>query len=369
MNIITRQIVKKYVDERLVSETKHPELDLWIYNYTPKCQYDQKWDDVTMMCRGLIFDKNGNVVARPFKKFFNIEEKHDDIPSENFKVYEKYDGSLGILYFCDDSNVAGDDSNVAGDDIINNSNVVVDDVINNSNVVVATRGSFTSEQAIKGTKILREKYKDYVFDRRYTYLFEIIYPENKIVVDYHSTEDLILLAIIDTKTGMDIPMTSEHFKHFNVVRLYDGINDITQLREGDDNGANREGYVILFESGLRIKLKFSEYVRLHKIVTELTEKRIWEHLKNKESISELLEHVPDEFYKWVINMLKKYNTGYSRIENDVKSEFKTIKHIKDRKSYAKEALKSKYKTILFKMYDKNPYYDEHIWKMLEPKNR
>jgi hypothetical protein len=76
----------------------HPTLPLSIWNYTPEVQYGQSWDEVTLQCRGLVTDNEGNIVARPFKKFFNIEEgKHT--PTEEFDVFEKMDGSLGILFY------------------------------------------------------------------------------------------------------------------------------------------------------------------------------------------------------------------------------------------------------------------------------
>lgn len=37
-----------------------------MYNYTAKAQYDKLWNEVTLQCRGLILDGDGNVVARPF---------------------------------------------------------------------------------------------------------------------------------------------------------------------------------------------------------------------------------------------------------------------------------------------------------------
>jgi RNA ligase len=55
----------------------HRNMPLSIWNYTPEVQYGQLWDKVTLQCRGLVTDNNGDVVAYPFKKFFNIEEnKH-----------------------------------------------------------------------------------------------------------------------------------------------------------------------------------------------------------------------------------------------------------------------------------------------------
>ena len=85
-DVFMKDKLKKYIEEKFISEQKHPELDLWIYNYTPKCMYEKKWDNITMSCRGLILDKNGNVIARPFKKFFNYEEylsENKDLPLEN----------------------------------------------------------------------------------------------------------------------------------------------------------------------------------------------------------------------------------------------------------------------------------------------
>jgi RNA ligase len=121
----------------------HPTLPLSIWNYSPEVQYRQLWDDITLQCRGIVTDNEGNVVARPFKKFFNIEEGNHN-PTEEFEVFEKMDGSLGILFNYKDE------------------------------WVFATRGSFTSDQSKRAYKLL-EKYPIENLDKKNTYLFEIIY--------------------------------------------------------------------------------------------------------------------------------------------------------------------------------------------------
>jgi tRNA splicing ligase len=84
--------LNKYYDEGLVQKQLHPTLPLTIWNYTPKVQYGvtggqyKLWDDITVQCRGLVTDDNGVVVARPFKKFFNIEENRHTSTSD-FEVY------------------------------------------------------------------------------------------------------------------------------------------------------------------------------------------------------------------------------------------------------------------------------------------
>ena len=95
------EILEKYHKDGLLHKQIHPTYDLTIWNYSPKVQYEKLWDDITLQCRGLVTNSKGDIVARPFKKFFNYEEyKPEEIPNENYVVYEKMDGSLGILFKC-----------------------------------------------------------------------------------------------------------------------------------------------------------------------------------------------------------------------------------------------------------------------------
>lgn len=135
------------INEKYISKRKHPTADLYIYNYTAKAQYDWVWNEATEQCRGLIMDGTGNVIARPFRKFFNLDEG-TVLPLVPFEVAEKLGGSLGILYW------VGDEP------------------------YIATRGSFESDQAVEAKRILDAKYRDaaMTLDRDLTYLFEIVYP-------------------------------------------------------------------------------------------------------------------------------------------------------------------------------------------------
>ena len=266
------EVLNKYFEEGLVYKQVHPTLPLTIWNYTENVQYEGKWDDVTIQTRGLVTDGNGKVVARPFKKFFNMEEgKHTATPE--FDVYDKMDGSLGILF------------NYEGE------------------WVMVTRGSFTSDQAVKGFEML-QKYDYQKLHKDYTYLFEIIYDENRIVVKY-PYEDLVLLGMINTETGYEVDLYGEdvdvrlknliHNLGFKVVKKYDGINDYSVLKEmiKDDE----EGFVVRFSNGDRMKVKGEEYLRLHKIMTNVSTTAIWEMLSEGKDVLELLKDVPDEFYK------------------------------------------------------------------------
>ena len=84
--------LEKYYQDGLLSKQTHPIHDLTIWNYSPKVQYDKLWDDITIQCRGLVTNSNGDIIARPFKKFFNYEEVSiHDTPDEEFEIFEKMD--------------------------------------------------------------------------------------------------------------------------------------------------------------------------------------------------------------------------------------------------------------------------------------
>lgn len=333
---MNKELLKEMIDKGYVSVQKHPDEDLYIYNYTKQAQYEWLWNEVTKKCRGLIMDVEGNIVANPFEKFFNIEEldaKEQTLPDESFEVYEKVDGSLGILYWID------------------------------GKPAIATRGSFTSEQAMEANKILFEKYKHTFddLDKSKTYLFEIIYPQNRIVVDYGKERDLFLLAIRDTKTGEELPLEDIGFQ---IVKRHDGIKDFRKLKELEED--NKEGFVVKFKSGFRMKVKFDEYKRLHRIFTNVSNKSIWEILKDGGDFKELVERVPDEFHKWLNETKEALTKSYNNIEETAKKEFKPVEEFDSVKDFAEYAKKQTFPSILFKMKD-NKDYSEFIWKQIRPK--
>lgn len=325
-----KEYLIKAIEEKLVSVQKHPNYDLYIYNYTPKVQYEKLWDEITLMCRGLILDSEMNVIAKPFVKFFNIEEHtENELPKLPFDVYEKMDGSLGILYWIE------------------------------NNPFIATRGSFNSEQSIHACKVLYEKYSHTfnLLDKNSTYLFEIIYPQNRIVVDYGDMDDLVLLTIIDNNTGIE---RIENIG-FPIVKKYNGINDLNELKKLEEN--NKEGFVIRFKNGFRIKMKFSEYVRLHRIITNVSNITIWEYLSQNKSFDELLEKVPDEFYQFVKQTKKEIEQNYKNVLNQCLIDYKELNTRKETSLYFKT---KKHPHILFSMLDKKDY-SKIIWKIIKPK--
>ncbi len=334
-----------YVGRKLITRVEHPKGSLYIWNYTPVATYSKTWDDVTMQSRGLITNLEGKVVARPFTKFFNLEERNEPLPDEPFVVHEKFDGSLGILYTQPDGTYA-----------------------------LATRGSFTSDQAIKGTELLRkytEMYGTKWIKPGYTYLFEIIYPENRIVVNYGNAERLVLLAVIHTETGEELPLADADFA--DKANEWHKIKNIKQLRKVARE--NAEGFVVHFKSGLRVKLKYAEYIRLHRILTGVSNKDVWRYIAvdhvrkmfeddakgigdilqvdrqeiqsiidNGTTIEAIIEKVPDEFYDWVRETVDAIRAKHDEVIATAAAVYDKVNQL-DRKAIA-AALKGKDKAVM-----------------------
>jgi RNA ligase len=278
--------IKKRIDAGLISVRKHPFLNIFIYNYTTRTQFDGLWDKYTERCRGLIADGNGNILNNPFRKFYNLGEKEytriENLPFETPKITEKLDGMLGITY---------------------------EEV---DNVAIATRGSFESPYAEWATNWLRLKgYRLKDFKKGFTYLFEIIYPGSKIVVDYKGREELVLLAVRNNCSDLELDHIEEAKRlglSYAKEYYFDNISDASEYIESR-KGTESEGLVVKYSNGLRIKLKSVDYKRLHKILTGISAKFIWESLRDTGSVDGIIDGVPDEFYQWVKKVEMDLNTS------------------------------------------------------------
>ena len=253
-DILDTGALARVVDERWVTATTNA--GATIYNYTRAAMYKGHWTPETSICRGLIVASDGKVLARPFPKFFNPGERSappiPDVESA-VEVTDKLDGSLGIGYRHPDGQWR-----------------------------ISTRGSMVSRIAIEATRIWKEKYSGFKFGPGLTPLFEIIYPQNRIVVDYKETRELVLLAVLDIATGADFSLRGFGWPGpVAATRPFGSLRDLTEHMAGDRPSADlEEGYVIRFDLGpnrphLRYKLKWPHYVYMHRMVAGLTTQRVW----------------------------------------------------------------------------------------------
>lgn len=130
-------------------------------------------------CRGLIFDREGNIISRPFHKFFNINEREETQShvvdmSQDHVIMEKMDGSMIRP-------------------------ILVDGYLRLATKMGVTNVAMDAEAFMaKNTK-----YKDFCIwclKEGLTPIFEWTSPFNQIVLPYE--EDMLtLLAVRDNLTG------------------------------------------------------------------------------------------------------------------------------------------------------------------------
>ena len=260
--------------------------DLVIFTYSRECQYDKIWDDVTRAARGIIFNKvTGELVARPFCKFYNMGEMFEtsieNLPDGPFSATTKVDGSLAVCFPYKDQ------------------------------YWIATKGSFHSEQALWATEWLHTHVDTSLLKKGWTYLYEAIYSENKIVIEY-DFEGLVLLGVINNETGQEMPYTDLVKEAAALgVRLVEQETGFTKIEDLYDYckglPPDKEGFVVTFANGLKMKIKGEAYCRIHKMLSHMTPLAFWEawDLQLKDIPKDYLTQLPEEFRELADNLHKQ----------------------------------------------------------------
>lgn len=74
---------------------------LYIFCYSPKCQYEKFWTPLTLSMRGMVLGREGEVIGQCLPKFFNLSEvpetRAENLPRESYEIFTKLDGCFGRL--------------------------------------------------------------------------------------------------------------------------------------------------------------------------------------------------------------------------------------------------------------------------------
>lgn len=289
--------------------------DLVLLNYHPTAAFRgaDKWLDVERVARGLIFEKGtGRLIARPFMKFHNYGEfsydkdiKNTDIESISYKE----DGSLGIVFGY------------------------------NGEWWVCTHGSLSSDQGYRATSILRKTDTSFL-STDFTYMTEIVYPENRIVTDYGDAEGLIYLDMLPV--DINTPVDLEHAKlvvekTFTLVSDYAGrvnfdLNNENVIQEiidlcAEQEDYNFEGFVLTLKTGRKVKFKTDAYLKVHRCRFDVSVDRVKELLLTApDTLTNWKETLPNEFFDEVDKIVKEIteytNAGMDLIVKAVDDIFK-----------------------------------------------
>ena len=345
----------------------HPEdSNIVILNYTEKTTFERRWNQYTMTARGLILDltsitNNGyaHVLAIPFEKFPNygsneIEGYEDDINFDKIEsITEKLDGSLGISYFFNDE------------------------------IRFATKGSFTSEQATKATELWRERHAMYenlekYYDAPATFLVEIIYPENRIVVNYKDREELVLIGVNrllphahTVEYSYKALKHESDWLHMKLVTKYDELTLEQILEQKKSLPANEEGWIVKFLNGKRLKIKGEQYLNVHRIKHGLSEKakyKAW----SEDKLDEYIMMLPEEFRGELEEFKKDLDGVFNATKIALEYLFNNLISAtnNDRKEFAfltEDTVHPQYKKFMFEMLETDGVaptesIKEHIFK-------
>lgn len=337
-----------------VRVVKHPRLPLYLYKYTQECVFGGFWDEFTLRARGLVLDAQDNVVGNCIPKFFNIEEHAQQrIPNINFNqpftVTQKDDGSLIQMFMYE------------------------------GELVVTSSGGFDNDYTRKAEEILFGMESPLLSafiarTNRVNFIFELISPLSRVVVNYGDIEELRLITIRHTDGSEDDVMvqmwkelggTLVETKHFN------SIDELVAEKASDYK--NAEGFVIRFEDGSRVKVKYDQYFVLHKNVCHLSKKYVWEIMSDNDGqINEdFLSNLPDESFKQIQIWQKEIWDAYVELQSFIVRTHTLIRtSVADsdvKKVFAKHVLDNykEYSSLLFQLYDGKDITDT-LWKFVKP---
>lgn len=371
-----------------IRATNHPDLPLVVLNYTEQAQFARHWNPVTEQCRGLIVDtRTGRIVARPFRKFWNHNEPESAsaiAQTSPVTVTSKEDGSLGILY------------PVPARGWLRGRLLQRD----SGEFRFATRGAFLSEQAVHATRVWRLRYAHrWTPPKGYTALFEVVYPNNRLVLDYGRMDDLILLGFVHNRTGRSFGPDSDLAESWPGPRARVLPYRSFAAALADEPQDDVEGYVVHFlDTDQRVKTKGAWYLQMHRLVTGLSARVLWEHLainacarhfddpkhlvkwfrmgpdrvKRVQDAGEYWYHAfitgaPDELRAWIEHTVDQLRAEVGAMRFDIHTDFERLADEAngDRREFAALVGKHPHSGALFSLWDEQQI-DSYLWRAVRP---
>lgn len=221
--------------------------------------------------RGLtfVFNSDGTLYQRfpLLGKFFNINENESTLYEslklkKIFKVYTKEDGS--IISFIK---------------------------LPNGKILAKSKTSFESEQAnlaqseFENNELINKMVTSWLDSGNHP-IFELVGPKNKIVVDYESTK-LLLIGLRSNEGGY---LDLESFQIPKATKIDLNLDQMLDLKTSLESC---EGWVVEFEGGQKVKIKTDWYFKLHRILTDYTNREDYLiDMVINEKIDDILSQLP-----------------------------------------------------------------------------
>ncbi len=292
-----------------------------VINYNVVYETTFEWDDTDPLgsamrreCRGLIFDLDGNLLSRPFHKFFNLNEREEtqykniDFDNFNIEAHTKEDGSMirgiilkGKLRLCTKMGITEYSENAE---------------------------AWLEKQSDDYKLTLKQMVMDDVSP-----IFEWVSPSNRIVLKYRE-DKLVLLAVRDNKNGEYFDLSDNHWralcKVFEVAETCHLVtmgkwNNNTFMGWINNTRSQRdmEGFVLVFNNGHRVKIKTDWYVELHKLKENFQHERNVVRIIMDNTFDDKLATLKgddDELHDKLYKFINEFSYLYKRKLEDIFNE-------------------------------------------------
>jgi T4 RnlA family RNA ligase len=267
-----------------------------------------------------VFNTDGSLFNRHIllDKFFNLNQVASSVYSvvKDFKIksiYNKEDGSVASFV-----------------------------KLPNGKVLGKSKMSFESDQAVGINRVYNtnedvKNFVDWTLDNGIDATFEYVSPMNRIVLRYLQ-EELILLRMRDNKTGeyLDLNDYLDKIGSIKVAPFETGTLD--ELIERSKTEIDKEGWIVLFENGVMIKLKTEWYFLLHNLLTEdVTKENVLIDYILKDEIDDVISQIPEdekELHERIGKIISIVRSEISRKIFDINVSYDNYLNVGSRKEYA-----------------------------------
>lgn len=358
------KLLEYYQESQAIKVVEDESTGLFVARYV---HLNVDWDDErNLMARGIVLDKDSNIISRGYNKFFNYLEllNREDISNKELSdwdkgeivVTEKIDGSMMLVGWY------------------------------NGDYLISSSSSITNDYTLMFRKMIRNWYRPDVLTmldgdeggllEKYSIVLEYMSPETQIVIP-SDKPSITLHGIVEKKTGKVISRMSRLYIALakllgaNPPKVLNMTKDELLYSQKHDEGI--EGYVIEFvDTGKLLKIKTDWYIEQsmevkflfgNKVYTKNNINLAWQWLETGEiddyiAIANQRNRV--EFSYFLQNALK-IRTKLHQVEKIVDSLVNSM----DKRSYIREYGTKTYEThlVLAKFNGKKNLYDKALKNM------
>jgi hypothetical protein len=274
-----------------------------LLNYTREAQYGGHMTPTEEACRGLVIRAtDGKIMALPMGKFYNLGEPAcPPLPTdEDYTITEKLDGSLVVFWH------------------------------DGERWRCTTRGSFANEYITAAAGWWWYQCRHENIYKSLTVMCEVILDDDPMARAVKTRPGLYLIALRDRDSGAHNPgpWNALTWGLDRAGRVAGSIEELA-ARKATDTG--REGWVVLYAGGLRVKIKTDWYLRMFRAIAHLTAKHIRDLMM---AGPEWLAEFPDDLRPRALAIENLIHYRWRRKTDRIDEAWGEVWNIRERKEFA-----------------------------------